>query len=144
MPASRLTYISKTSSNSSRLPLSPPSVLPLAHNAGPASGHPARAGKSAKSAPLTKLKLTLNHQQTHVHLLSTYRFPNLPALHPDKVAEWLLGAPKIARGSNPFYWTYLDRPVDNSIYLIWQSLSLGSDFPSDGYIWPPHADSLPD
>ncbi|KAN0121732.1 DUF1750 domain containing protein [Hyaloscypha variabilis] len=75
--------------------------------------------------------------QPHVHLLSTYRFPTLQQLHPDKVAEYLLGAPKIARDQHPFYWTYLDRPIDNSILLVWQSLSLGSDFPSDGYVWPP-------
>jgi hypothetical protein len=72
-----------------------------------------------------------------VHLLSTYRFPTLQQLHPDKVAEWLLSAPKITRDQNPFFWTYLDRPVDNSILLVWQSLTLGSDFPSDGYVWPP-------
>jgi hypothetical protein len=76
-------------------------------------------------------------KQPHVHLLSSYRFPTLPQLHPDKVAEWLLSAPKIARDQSPFYWTYLDRPVDNTILLVWQSLSLGSDFPSDGYVWPP-------
>ncbi|KAG0650886.1 swi snf and rsc complexes subunit ssr4 [Hyphodiscus hymeniophilus] len=69
----------------------------------------------------------------HVHLLSTYRFPLLPQLHPDKVAEWLLGAPKITRDQSPFYWTYLDRPVDGTIYLIWQTPALGNEFPSDGY-----------
>ncbi|RDL29988.1 Uncharacterized protein BP5553_10615 [Venustampulla echinocandica] len=75
--------------------------------------------------------------QAHVHLLSTYRFPQLLSLHPDKAAEWLLNAPKIARDQAPFYWTYLDRPIDGTILLVWQSLSLGAEFPSDGYIWTP-------
>ncbi|KUJ18496.1 DUF1750-domain-containing protein [Mollisia scopiformis] len=72
----------------------------------------------------------------HVHLLSTYRFPLLPQLHPDKVAEWLLGAPKITH-ANPFYWTYLDRPADGTILLLWQSPTLGNEYASDGYVWPP-------
>lgn len=77
-------------------------------------------------------------QLPHVHLISTYGFPQLPALHPDKVAEWLLAAPKIARDQATFYWTYLDRPVDGTILLVWQSINaLGTDFPSDGYIWAP-------
>ncbi|OWP06662.1 hypothetical protein B2J93_5141 [Marssonina coronariae] len=75
--------------------------------------------------------------QGHVHLLSTFRFPSLAHLHPDKVAEYLIGAPKIARDQAPFYWTYLDRPADGSVLLVWQSSSLGQDFPSDGYIWTP-------
>ncbi|KAK2623980.1 hypothetical protein QTJ16_006614 [Diplocarpon rosae] len=75
--------------------------------------------------------------QGHVHLVSTFRFPSLAHLHPDKVAEYLIGAPKIARDQAPFYWTYLDRPADGSVLLVWQSSSLGQDFPSDGYIWTP-------
>jgi hypothetical protein len=82
-------------------------------------------------------QLTSNLQQPHVHLVSTYRFPQLAALHPEKVSEWLLGAPKIARDQAPFYWTYLDRPADGTILLVWQSVSTGPDFPSDGYIWAP-------
>ncbi|RFU28902.1 hypothetical protein B7463_g7410, partial [Scytalidium lignicola] len=73
----------------------------------------------------------------HVHLISTFRFPVLPNLHPDKVTEWLLNAPKIARDQSPFYWTYLDRPADGTILLTWQSINLGTDFASDGYIWSP-------
>ncbi|TVY35797.1 SWI/SNF and RSC complexes subunit [Lachnellula subtilissima] len=75
--------------------------------------------------------------QPHVHLLSTYRFPQLLTLHPDKVAEYLLGAPKITRDQAPFYWTYLDRPIDGTILLVWQSPSMGTDYPSDGYVWAP-------
>ncbi|KAH6704052.1 hypothetical protein BKA61DRAFT_493798 [Leptodontidium sp. MPI-SDFR-AT-0119] len=73
----------------------------------------------------------------HVHLVSTYRFPQLAQIHPDKVAEYLLSAPKIARDQATFYWTYLDRPADGTVLLVWQSPQLGSDFPSDGYIWSP-------
>jgi hypothetical protein len=77
-------------------------------------------------------------QLPHIHLLSTYRFPHIPAtLHPEKVAEWLLGAPKITRDQAPFYWTYLDRPGDGSIFLVWQSMAMGAEYPSDGYIWAP-------
>lgn len=77
-------------------------------------------------------------QLPHIHLLSTYRFPQIPAtLHPEKVAEWLLGAPKITRDQAPFYWTYLDRPADGTIFLVWQSMSMGAEYPSDGYIWAP-------
>lgn len=58
-------------------------------------------------------------------------------LHPEKVAEWLLGAPKITRDQSPFYWTYLDRPADGTIFLVWQSMAMGTEYPSDGYIWAP-------
>ena len=53
------------------------------------------------------------------------------------MADWLLTAPKITRDQAPFYWTYLDRPQDGTILLVWQSMSLGTDFPSDGYVYPP-------
>ena len=89
------------------------------------------------TSSLNELQLTSNLQQPHVHLVSTYRFPQLPALHPEKVAEWLLGAPKITRDQAPFYWTYLDRPADGTILLVWQSVAMGPDFPSDGYVWAP-------
>ncbi|ESZ94640.1 hypothetical protein SBOR_4987 [Sclerotinia borealis F-4128] len=74
----------------------------------------------------------------HVHLLSTYRFPITPSqLHPERVAEWLINAPKITRDQAPVYWTYLDRPVDGTVLLSWQTPTLGQDYPSDGYIWGP-------
>ena len=70
--------------------------------------------------------------------MSTYRFPLLQQLHPEKVAEWLLTAPKIAKHTAPFYWTYLDRPADGTILLTWQSMNaLNADFASDGYVWTP-------
>ncbi|KAG9238679.1 hypothetical protein BJ875DRAFT_392851 [Amylocarpus encephaloides] len=80
--------------------------------------------------------------KAHVHLVSTYRFPALLSLHPDKVAEWLLGAPKIARDQAPFYWTYLDHPAPGNILLTWQSQALGTEFPSDGYVWAPREESF--
>ena len=74
----------------------------------------------------------------HVHLLSTYRFPVLPNVHHNKIAEWLLSAPKIVRDQAPFYWSYLDRPQDGTIFLTWQPLEvLGINFSTDGYVWPP-------
>jgi hypothetical protein len=78
-------------------------------------------------------------QLPHVHLLSTYRFPVYQTVHHNKIAEWLLGAPKIARDTAPFYWSYLDRPADGTILLTWQPLdSLGIIFATDGYMWPPN------
>lgn len=70
--------------------------------------------------------------QSHVHLLSAYRFPLLPSVHPEKAAEWLISAPKIARDQSSFYWTYLDRPTDGTVFLVWQA---GPEYPSDGYVW---------
>ena len=76
-----------------------------------------------------------NLQLPHVHLLSTYRFPTVNQIHPEKIAEWLLAAPKIARDTAPFYWTYLDRPADGTVLLVWQAPQMGNEFASDGYIW---------
>lgn len=77
-------------------------------------------------------------QLHHVHLLSTYRFPVTPSqLHPERVADWLANAPKITRDQAPVYWTYLDRPVDGTVLLSWQTPTLGQEYPSDGYIWGP-------
>ncbi|QSZ33844.1 hypothetical protein DSL72_005417 [Monilinia vaccinii-corymbosi] len=74
----------------------------------------------------------------HVHLLSTYRFPITPSqLHPERVVDWLANAPKITREQAPVYWTYLDRPVDGTVLLSWQTPTLGQEYPSDGYIWAP-------
>ncbi|KAF8860828.1 DUF1750-domain-containing protein [Acephala macrosclerotiorum] len=76
--------------------------------------------------------------QPHVHLVSVHRFPTVQQLHPDRVSEWLLSAPKITRDQSPFYWTYLDRPADHTVLLIWQSPSTPPhEYASDGYIWPP-------
>lgn len=57
-------------------------------------------------------------------------------MHQNKVAEWLLSAPKIANSSAPFYWSYLDRPADGIILLTWQPEGqLGTSMASDGYVW---------
>ena len=53
-----------------------------------------------------------------------------------EVTKWLHAAPKIARDTAPFFWTFLDAPQDGTILLTWQPLSrLGTEFASDGYIW---------
>lgn len=71
-----------------------------------------------------------------MHLLSTYRYPLLPHVHPDKVTLWLLEAPRIARDTAPFFWNYLDSPRDGTIFLTWQPMELmGPNFSSDGYIF---------
>lgn len=52
------------------------------------------------------------------------------------MTKWLLGAPKIARDTAPFFWTYLETPRDGSIFLTWQPLARrGNEFASDGYVW---------
>ena len=46
-------------------------------------------------------------------------------------------APKIARDTAPFYWTYLECPTDGTIHLMWQPTSRRqTEFATDGYIWP--------
>ncbi|KAL2169838.1 hypothetical protein VTG60DRAFT_5579 [Thermothelomyces hinnuleus] len=72
----------------------------------------------------------------HVHLLSTFRYASMPRVELSEVTKWLLQAPKIARDTAPFYWTYLDCPADGSIFLTWQPTARrGTEFASDGYVW---------
>ncbi|KAK4141879.1 uncharacterized protein C8A04DRAFT_13747 [Dichotomopilus funicola] len=72
----------------------------------------------------------------HVHLLSTFRYASMPRVDLPEVTKWLLQAPKIARDTAPFYWTYLDSPQDGSIFLTWQPTARrGNEFASDGYVW---------
>jgi hypothetical protein len=74
----------------------------------------------------------------HIHLISTYRYTVKARIDTNEVIGWLMQAPKIARDTAPFFWTYLDRPQNGSIFLTWQPLTLMStNFASDGYIWPP-------
>ncbi|KAK3394378.1 hypothetical protein B0H63DRAFT_555606 [Podospora didyma] len=73
----------------------------------------------------------------HVHLLSTFRYAMMPRINDfQEVTKWLLNAPKIARDTAPFYWTYLDCPADGTILLTWQPTARrGVEFASDGYVW---------
>ncbi|KXX80101.1 SWI/SNF and RSC complexes subunit ssr4 [Madurella mycetomatis] len=72
----------------------------------------------------------------HVHLLSTFRYASMPRVDLGDVTKWLLQAPKIARDTAPFYWTYLDCPSDGAIFLTWQPTARrGNEFASDGYVW---------
>ncbi|KAH6845273.1 hypothetical protein B0I37DRAFT_180915 [Chaetomium sp. MPI-CAGE-AT-0009] len=72
----------------------------------------------------------------HVHLLSTFRYASMPRVDLPEVTKWLLQAPKIARDTAPFYWTYLECPADGSIFLTWQPTARrGNEFASDGYVW---------
>ncbi|KAI0206412.1 hypothetical protein F4808DRAFT_407188 [Astrocystis sublimbata] len=74
----------------------------------------------------------------HVHLLSTNRYTFKVHVQPQEATSWLLQAPKIARDRAAFYWTYLDKPENGQVFLTWQPLQLmGTQFASDGYIWPP-------
>ncbi|KAK8050379.1 hypothetical protein PG994_012109 [Apiospora phragmitis] len=74
----------------------------------------------------------------HVHLLSTFRYTQKARVEIPEVTNWLMNAPQIARDKAPFFWTYLDRPENGYITLTWQPLQLmGTNFSSDGYIWPP-------
>lgn len=72
----------------------------------------------------------------HCHLLSSYRYPVAQQVPLESITKWLLQAPKISKDTAPFFWTYLDRPADGSIFLVWQPLSsLGTSSASDGYVW---------
>ncbi|KAI0428103.1 hypothetical protein F5Y09DRAFT_314240 [Xylaria sp. FL1042] len=74
----------------------------------------------------------------HVHLVSTYRYTYKAHVQPNEVTNWLMEAPKIARDTAPFFWTYLDKPSNGQILLTWQPLQvMGTHFASDGIIWPP-------
>ncbi|KAI1328375.1 hypothetical protein F5Y16DRAFT_369529 [Xylariaceae sp. FL0255] len=74
----------------------------------------------------------------HVHLISTYRYTMKAQIQPQEVTAWLMQAPKIARDTAPFFWTYIDKPENGHIFLTWQPLQLmGTYFASDGFIWPP-------
>ncbi|CAN8098746.1 unnamed protein product [Discula destructiva] len=79
----------------------------------------------------------------HLHLISTFRYPEKIhlSLHDPNATNFLLNmlvsAPKVARDTAPFFWTYLDCPRDGQVMLTWQPLQrLGTNFASDGYIWP--------
>lgn len=57
---------------------------------------------------------------------------------PNEIAKWLMSAPGIARDQAPFFWTYLDKPADGTMYLTWQPLRrMNVTFATDGYIWAP-------
>jgi hypothetical protein len=77
-------------------------------------------------------------QISHVHLVSSFRYPAIPRLDLNEVAKWLMSAPQVARDRAPVFWTYLDKPADGTILLTWQPLQrLGVNFATDGYIWAP-------
>ncbi|KAI1642904.1 DUF1750-domain-containing protein [Daldinia loculata] len=79
----------------------------------------------------------------HVHLISTYRYTLKARVEPSEVTSWLMQAPKIARDTAPFFWTYLDRPENGNVFLTWQPLQqMGVNFASDGFIWPPQEQYL--
>lgn len=75
---------------------------------------------------------------SHVHLVSSFRYPNVSRLDLNEVAKWLMSAPQIARQQSPVFWTYLDKPPDGTVLLTWQPLQrLNVTFATDGYIWAP-------
>ncbi|XP_044724855.1 SWI/SNF and RSC complex subunit Ssr4 [Hirsutella rhossiliensis] len=75
---------------------------------------------------------------SHVHLISSFRYPTMPRLDLSEVAKWLMSAPQVARDRAPFFWTYLDKPADGTILLTWQPLQrLGTNFATDGFVWAP-------
>ncbi|KAH9891400.1 DUF1750-domain-containing protein [Xylariomycetidae sp. FL2044] len=74
----------------------------------------------------------------HVHLISTYRYTHKARIDFNEVTAWLMAAPKIARDTAPFYWSYIERPENGTIFLTWQPLQqMNTMFASDGYMWPP-------
>ncbi|KEY68463.1 hypothetical protein S7711_01235 [Stachybotrys chartarum IBT 7711] len=74
----------------------------------------------------------------HVHLISSFRYPAMPHPNVNEIAKWLMNAPQVARDRAPFFWTYLDKPADGTIFLTWQPLQrLGTSFATDGFVWAP-------
>ncbi|KAK3984131.1 SWI/SNF and RSC complexes subunit ssr4 [Cladorrhinum sp. PSN332] len=72
----------------------------------------------------------------HVHLVSTYRYPSMHRVELQDVTKWLMQAPKIARDTAPFFWTYLETPIDGTVHLTWQPTGRRNvEFASDGYVW---------
>jgi hypothetical protein len=60
----------------------------------------------------------------------------MPRVDIQSVVKWLSDAPRIAKNQSPFYWTYLDLPIDGTILLTWQPLArLSVNFASDGLVW---------
>ncbi|KAH9869601.1 hypothetical protein IAQ61_006809 [Plenodomus lingam] len=72
----------------------------------------------------------------HVHLVSSYRFPALPALQPAQALEYLIKGPQITRDTSPVAWTYFPSPPpDGTIILTWQPPRMATQFASDGMVW---------
>lgn len=62
----------------------------------------------------------------------------MPHPNVNEIAKWLMNAPQVARDRAPFFWTYLDKPADGTIFLTWQPLQrLGTSFATDGFVWAP-------
>lgn len=80
----------------------------------------------------------------HVHLICTHRHTLKARVEPSEVTHLLMQAPKIARDTSPFFWTYIDRPESGNAFLTWQPLQqMGVNFASDGLIWPPQEQYIP-
>ncbi|KAJ6782849.1 hypothetical protein PWT90_02848 [Aphanocladium album] len=74
----------------------------------------------------------------HIHLISSFRYATIPRLDLNEVAKWLMAAPQIARDKAPFFWGYLDKPADGTVFQTWQPLQrLGTNFATDGFVWSP-------
>lgn len=74
----------------------------------------------------------------HVHLVSSFRYPQVAHISLNEVAKWLINAPQIARDKAPFCWQFLDKPADGTVLMTWQPLQrLGTNFATDGYVWAP-------
>lgn len=73
---------------------------------------------------------------SHVHLVSTYRWPTLATVGIHTIVEYLTQAPKITKEVASMNWMFLDAPPDGTVLLVWQPLAqLGTRFATDGYIW---------
>lgn len=71
-----------------------------------------------------------------MHLVSSYRFPTLPALQPAQALDYLTKAPQIVRDTSPVAWTYFATPPpDGTVILTWQPPRMQTHFASDGLVW---------
>ncbi|KAF2001444.1 DUF1750-domain-containing protein [Amniculicola lignicola CBS 123094] len=73
---------------------------------------------------------------SHVHLVSTFRYPIHPSLQPAAALEYLIKGPQIVNDTQPVAWTYFaSPPPDGTILLTWQPPRAGTSFASDGLVW---------
>lgn len=74
--------------------------------------------------------------QSHVHLISAHRFPQVANLDFQQAFRYLIDAPTIVKQHAPMSWQYVPPPPDGTMWLEWIPLDKNDHpYPSDGYVW---------
>ncbi|KAF2478092.1 DUF1750-domain-containing protein [Lindgomyces ingoldianus] len=80
--------------------------------------------------------LVPNNLLPHVHLVSSYKFPNFPQLHHAQALEYLIRGPQIVNDTSPVAWTYFQVPPPRgTVLLTWQPPRMQTQYASDGIVW---------